>query len=40
MEMLAESCKKHNISLVYVTHDMELVKYADRVLDLGNLYEK
>lgn len=30
MEMLCDICKKHNTSLVFVTHDISLTKYADK----------
>lgn len=31
MEMLCDICKKSNISLVFVTHDISLTKYADKI---------
>lgn len=41
MELLVNSCRKNNASLVYVTHDSGCVKYADTIIDLaeGRLYE-
>lgn len=34
MEMLCDVCKKNNISLVFVTHDISLTKYADKTKKL------
>lgn len=34
MESLTEMAKKYNISVVFVTHDASMLKYADRVISL------
>lgn len=34
MQMLSNLVEKRNIGLVFVTHDMSLIKYADRVVEL------
>ncbi len=31
MELLTENCKKNNASLIMVTHDQDMLRYADRV---------
>lgn len=42
MDMLVNCCKQFGASLIYVTHDMELTHYADRVIniDKGDNYEE
>lgn len=34
MDMLVNCCKQYGASLIYVTHDMELTHYADRVINI------
>tara|TARA_B100000900_G_scaffold414927_1_gene443085 strand:- start:398 stop:1096 length:699 start_codon:yes stop_codon:yes gene_type:complete len=36
MESLVESCKKENITSVFVTHDEELVKFATRIIRIDS----
>lgn len=36
MDLLSECCNKNNVALLYVTHDMSLTKYADKVAHLDS----
>lgn len=35
MTLLKECCEEHRIALAFVTHDMSLTSYADRIVDLS-----
>ena len=43
MKLMCEVCDEYKMTLVFVTHDMQLVKYADRIISFNenhNLEEK
>ena len=39
MELMVKMCRKHNQTLILVTHDVDIAKYADRIVHLidGNI---
>lgn len=39
MEIMVKMCREHNLTLILVTHDIDISKYADRVVHLidGNI---
>lgn len=34
MELMVRMCRKHNLTLILVTHDLDIAKYADRIVHL------
>lgn len=40
MELMVRMCRKHNLTLILVTHDLDIAKYADRIVHLidGDIY--
>ena len=39
MELMVKMCRKYNLTLILVTHDVDIAKYADRIVHLidGNI---
>lgn len=34
MELMVRMCREHNLTLILVTHDLDIAKYADRIVHL------
>ena len=34
MNLMVKLCRKHNLTLVLVTHDLEISEYADRIVHI------
>ena len=34
MEIVVKMCRKHNLTLILVTHDNDIAKYADRIVHI------
>lgn len=34
MELMVKMCREHNLTLILVTHDVDIAKYADRIVHL------
>lgn len=34
MELMVKMCRKHNLTMILVTHDVDIAKYADRIVHL------
>ncbi|MBQ8841651.1 MAG: ATP-binding cassette domain-containing protein, partial [Ruminiclostridium sp.] len=34
MSLMVEMCRKHNLTLILVTHDLEIAGYADRIVHI------
>lgn len=34
MELMVKMCREHNLTLILVTHDLDIAKYADRIVHL------